>query len=92
MVALDTATGNTVWTMDMAAYTWSSPVALYTKQNKGFIVVCDTAGNAMLVEGTTGKVLGKTSLGGLVEASPVAFENTLVVGTRGKKICGLKVS
>lgn len=92
MVALDTATGNTVWTMDMAAYTWSSPVALYTKQNKGFIVVCDTAGNAMLVEGTTGKVLSKTSLGGLVEASPVAFENTLVVGTRGKKICGLKVS
>ena len=92
MVALDTATGKTVWQMDMASYTWSSPVALYTDQGVGYIVVCDTAGNAMLVEGSTGKLLSKTSLGGLVEASPVAYNNMLVVGTRGKKICGLKVS
>lgn len=92
LVALDTATGEAVWTMNMAAYTWSSPVALYTEKNVGYLVVCDTAGNAMLLDGRTGEVLSKTNLGGLVEASPVAFENMLVVGTRGKKICGLKVS
>ena len=92
MVALNTATGETVWQMDMSSYTWSSPVALYTDKGVGYIVVCDTAGNAMLVDGATGQALSKTSLGGLVEASPVAYNNMLVVGTRGKKICGLKVS
>ena len=92
MVALDTKTGSVVWTMDMAYYTWSSPVALYTDNGTAYVVVCDTAGNATLVEGKTGKVLSKVSLGGLVEASPVAYGNMLVVGTRGEKICGIKVS
>jgi len=92
MVALDTDTGEVVWSMDMAYYTWSSPVALYTDNGTAYVVVCDTAGDAFLVEGKTGKILSKVNLGGLVEASPVAYENMLVVGTRGEKICGLKVS
>ncbi len=92
MVALSTETGEVVWSMDMAYYTWSSPVALYTNNGTAYVVVCDTAGDAFLVEGKTGKILSKVNLGGLVEASPVAYENMLVVGTRGEKICGLKVS
>lgn len=90
MVALDTKTGDVVWSMDMTAYTWSSPVALYTKDNKGYIVVCDSAGQAMLL-GADGKLCSKVGLGGLVEASPVAYENMLVVGTKDEKICGLRV-
>ena len=92
MVALDTKTGETVWTMEMPYYTWSSPVALYTDNGTAYVVVCDTAGNATLVEGTTGKILSNVKLGGLVEASPAVYENMLVVGTRGKKICGIRVS
>ena len=92
MVALDTATGKEVWTMNMDYYTWSSPVALYTDDGTAYIVVCDTAGKAKLVEGTTGKVLSTLDLGGLVEASPAAYENTLVVGTRAEKICAIKVN
>jgi len=92
MVALDTATGKEVWTMNMDYYTWSSPVALYNADGTAYIVVCDTAGKAKLVEGTTGKVLSSLDLGGLVEASPAAYENMLVVGTRGEKICGIKVN
>ena len=42
--------------------------------------------------GATGKILSSVNLGGLVEASPVVYENTLVVGTRAKKILGLQVS
>lgn len=90
MVAFDTDTGDVVWSMDMAAYTWSSPVALYTKEGKGYIVVCDSAGKAMLLD-AAGTVLDKVSLGGLVEASPVAYGNMLVVGTKEEKICGLRV-
>ena len=92
MVALDTATGKEVWTMSMDYYTWSSPVALYNADGTAYIVVCDTAGKAKLVDGTTGKVLSTLDLGGLVEASPAAYENTLVVGTRAEKICAIKVS
>ncbi len=92
MVALDTATGNEVWSMNMDYYTWSSPVSLYTENGTAYIVVCDTAGKAKLVEGTTGQVLSTLDLGGLVEASPVAYENTLVVGTRAEKICAINVN
>jgi outer membrane protein assembly factor BamB len=92
LVALNTATGETVWTLDMAAYTWSSPVALYTAKGTAYLVVCDTNGNAMLLDGATGTVHDKVNLGGLIEASPVAYENMLVVGTKAKKICGMKGS
>ena len=92
MVALDTATGKEVWSMSMDYYTWSSPVALYNADGTAYIVVCDTAGKAKLVDGTTGQVLSSLDLGGLVEASPAAYENTLVVGTRAEKICAIKVN
>ena len=92
MVALDTTTGKEVWTMNMDYYTWSSPVALYTADGTAYVVVCDTAGKATLLNGATGEVYSKLDLGGLVEASPAAYENTLVVGTRAEKICAIKVN
>ena len=92
MVALDTATGKEVWSMKMDYYTWSSPVALYTADGTAYVVVCDTAGKAILLNGATGEIYSKLDLGGLVEASPAAYENTLVVGTRAEKICAIKVN
>jgi outer membrane protein assembly factor BamB len=91
MVALDTVTGDVVWSLDMSSYAWSSPVALYTDNGTAYIVVCDSAGVATLVSGKTGKVLNTLKLTGLIEASPAVFENTLVVGTRGEKIYGIRV-
>ena len=91
MIAIDTKTGETVWSWQMDYYTWSSPVALYTKDGTAYIVVCDAAGNAYLMDGKKGKILSQINLGFLVEASPVAYENMLVVGTRGEKICGIRV-
>ena len=46
----------------------------------------------LFLDGATGTVHDKVNLGGLIEASPVAYENMLVVGTKAKKICGMKVS
>jgi hypothetical protein len=40
---------------------------------------------------TAGQILQQTGLGSLVEASPAVYEDMLVVGTRGKKICGVKI-
>ena len=91
LVALDTETGNELWRLDMEYYAWSSPVAVYEENGKGYIVLCDSNGTAHFIDGTTGKVENTLYLGGLVEASPAVYENMLVVGTRLKKICGILV-
>lgn len=91
LVALDTATGEEVWRWNMPHYAWSSPVAFYTEDGCAYIVVCDSAGDATLLDGATGQTLHSIDLGFLVEASPAVFGDMLVVGTRGKLICGVKI-
>lgn len=92
MVAFDTKTGEVVWEMSMRNYAWSSPVALYTETGKAYIVVCDSYGNVILVDGTAGTMLDSVSLGYNIESSPAVFGNTLVVGTRGEEVYAMKVS
>ena len=91
LVALDTKTGEKVWELSMDKYTWSSPVAVYGESGKSYIVICDSIGNVSLLEGKTGKVLSTVNIGSNVEASPAVFGYTLVVGTRGQKVYGLKI-
>ena len=91
LVALDTETGKELWRLDMAYYAWSSPVGVYDKEGNGYIVLCDSYGTAHFIDGKTGKVVNTLYLGGLVEASPAVYENMLVVGTRMKKICGIRI-
>ena len=91
LVALNTDTGEEVWRLDMDYYAWSSPVAVYSNDGNAYIVLCDSNGNATFVDGTTGTVLDTEYLGGLVEASPAVYNDMLVVGTRTKQICGVKI-
>ncbi len=91
IVALNKTTGGEVWSCDMSDYTWSSPLALYDAEGNGYVIFCDSTGNMYMVDGLTGKLYDTTNLGANVEASPAAFENTIVVGTRGKEIYGIKV-
>jgi outer membrane protein assembly factor BamB len=91
LIALDTATGQEVWRWNMPHYAWSSPVAFYTEAGSAYLVVCDSAGDATLLDAKTGQILHSIDLGFLVEASPAVFGNMLVVGTRGKLICGVKI-
>lgn len=92
LVALDTATGEELWRMDMSHYTWSSPVAVYDENGTGYVIVCDSAGTAFLLAGASGNVLSTVNLGGMVEATPAIFRDMLVVGTRAQQICGVKIS
>ena len=48
-------------------------------------------GYMQLVDGQTGTILYEFSLGSNIEASPAVFENTVVVGTRGQLIYGVKI-
>lgn len=91
LVALDKKTGEEIWTLQLKNYSWSSPVDIYTKEGEGYILICDSAGIMYLLEGTTGEILDRISLGSNVEGSPAVFENMAVVGTRGQKIYGIKI-
>ena len=89
MIAFDKETGKEVWRWDMDYYTWSSPVAVYTETGEGYLVSFDSQGGGFLLDGATGEILDTTDVGSLVEASPVVYENRLVVGTRGQLILGM---
>lgn len=92
LVALDTATGNVVWEKTMNVYTWSSPTAVYTDSGDAYIVLCDAGGTMRLLDAATGDTYSSVELGSNVEASPVVFENTIVVGTRGQSVFGIKIN
>ena len=91
LTALDTQNGCEVWSLSMDNYAWSSPLALYDSSGRAWLVLCDSAGTMFLLDGATGQVLSTASLGSLVEASPAAFNDTLVVGTRGQQIYAMTV-
>ncbi len=90
LVALDTKTGEIVWEKPMANYSWSSPVAVYTESGESYIVVGDSAGNLFMVD-YMGNTVSSINLESNIEASPALFNNTLVIGTRGGLVCGIKI-
>ena len=91
LMALDTDTGKVIWQKEMK-YCWSSPVAVYSESGKGYMILCDSVGNMHLIDGKTGNILDTVGLGSNIEASPVVFNNMIVVGTRGQKVFGIKIS
>ncbi|HHV28911.1 outer membrane protein assembly factor BamB family protein [Acetivibrio mesophilus] len=91
LIAFDKNTGDEVWVIDSDFYSWSSPVDIYTKDGKAYIIHCDSAGYMNLIEGKSGKILDKIPLGGNVEGSPAVYNDMIVVGTRGQQIWGIKI-
>lgn len=87
MVALDKANGNVVWEKDLNFYSWSSPVACYTKEGKSYIIFGDSNGQLHLIDGKTGETLYVLQTGGgNMEGSPAIYNNQIIIGTRGKRI------
>ena len=93
LVALKKENGETAWEQK-GPYTWSSPVCVYNSNEGGKDVVlyARSDSNLLMVDGLTGETLHKVNLGsGNVEASPAVYEDTLVLGTRGCLIHGIKL-
>ncbi|UKI19194.1 MAG: PQQ-binding-like beta-propeller repeat protein [Oscillospiraceae bacterium] len=91
LVALDKKTGAEVWRVRLNHYVWSSPLGIYDSQGNGYVVQCDSDGNMMLFDGLTGELYDTVSLGKNIEATPAAYGNTVVVGTRTQRICGVRI-
>lgn len=92
LIAFDKKTGKEVWSLTLQYYGWSSPVDVYTKDGKAYLIQCDSLGNMMLIDAKTGTVLHKINLEANVEGSPAVYDNTIVVGTRGQKIWGIRIN
>lgn len=92
LVALDKKTGKEVWKLKMRRYAWSSPVAVYDKDDNAVIIIGDCEGKLLLVDGKTGRILDSIELGANIEATPAVYNDTIVIGTRGQKIFGIKIT
>jgi len=91
ILAVDRKTGKEVYRTQLKHYAWSSMVGFYNEKNEMFIFLGDAIGNVYLVEGKTGKILFTEHYGNNFEASPVAFGNSVVVGSRGNQIIKMSI-
>jgi outer membrane protein assembly factor BamB len=85
-VAINRKSGKVVYSTRLASYSWSSPVALYTADEKMYIFTGDVIGNAYLIEASTGRIIFKQRLANNFESSPVVIDNYVCVGSRGREI------
>lgn len=90
VIAFDKNTGEKVWTFKLNGYAWSSPVALYDANGKAYIIQCNCTGNIYVLNGQ-GQQLDVINVESNIEASPVAFGNYIVVGTRVKGMYGIRI-
>lgn len=95
LIALNKQTGEVVWHKAMDAYCYSSPVAVYDTDGRGWIIQACSNGTLYLLDGLTGETINTLSVSGVIEASPAVFGDTLVIGTTGKNtsyIYGIKIN
>ena len=91
LACLDKKTGKINWE-HKAAYAWSSPVCVYDQKGEGKVIYATSAGMMYLLDGATGEVNDELRVsGGCIEASPVGYGDRLVIGTRGCRICGVRI-
>ena len=91
MIAINRETGEVVWEIDTRNYAWSSPVAFYTEEGKAYIAFVNASGKIRLVDGATGEILYALGLDQTTEASPVIFNDMMVLGTR-EGVYGIRIS
>lgn len=92
MVALYKESGKIAWEKDLDIYSWSSPTAIYSESGDANIIFCDAYGKVHLLDARTGET--KTTLntgGGNIEGSPAIYNDMMVIGTRGRKIYGIRI-
>ena len=103
IAAFNADTGELVWEYKMKSYGWSSPVDVYDSQGNLYVLMADSASQIHLIDGSNGTRLdviqikknftstdGGTS-GGNIESSPAVFGDTLVIGTRGGLLAGVRL-
>ncbi len=90
LLALDTETGEELWTYTSDSYSWSSPTCFYDTRGNGYVLyVSCIQGKMYMFDGLTGELCDTFSFACTTEASPVVYNNTVVIGTRNEEIYGI---
>ena len=84
LMAMEKSTGKIVWSLKMDAYSYSSPLAVYAEDGRGWILQGCSNGKLYLLDGLTGDVISTLEVEGIIEGSPAAYGDTVVFGTTGK--------
>ena len=91
IVALSKADGSKLWE-NQTAYTWSSPVCIYDEDGHGKVIYGASNGALYGLDGKTGEIDCSLIIStGNIEASPAVYKDTLIIGTRAGRICGIKL-
>ncbi len=94
IIALDKETGDVVWHRSMDTYCYSSPVAVYDANGKGWIIQACANGTIYLLDGLSGETVNTLAVNGVIEGSPAVYGDMMVIGTTGKNtsyIYGIKI-
>ena len=87
----------------MNIYTYSSPVDCYDQEGNAYILIGDSLGQIHLVNGQTGerityiqtsRYLGtdsETTNGVEFQASPVIFNDTMIISTTSGSVFGIRI-
>lgn len=91
IVALNKKDGSKVWEKQMS-YTWSSPVCVYNESGKGHVIYGASDGVLYELDGKTGEMESTLKISdGNIEASPAIYNDTMIIGARAGRICGVKL-
>lgn len=85
-LAIDTSTGEIIYTIQLKQFAWSSPVAFMNENNNMFILTGDSSGRLYLIRAKTGEVLIEKQAAYNFESSPIVIGNSAVVGSRNNGI------
>ena len=91
LVALNNSNGALIYEIELPAFSWTSPIALYTQDGKPYLYTGDASGMVYLFDGLTGKLIHKLAVGATVESSAIAYGNRIIQPLRGDKIISLLV-
>jgi hypothetical protein len=91
MIAYHKDTGKRLFTTQLDAYSWSSPVAVCSKNGEMYLFIGDVEGKVYLIDGKTGVVLLKKQIGINFESSPAVYANRIYMGSRGSRMYRLHI-
>ena len=83
LVALDKQTGKELRRLKLGNYAWSSPLAVKSNEGRTYIIQCNFGGEMLLIDANSFEIKDRLKLGYNIEASPVVFDNKIVVASRG---------
>lgn len=91
VVALNKETGKDVWSKGFKNYMWSSPVDIYDKNGKAYLIQCDSGGEINFINAENGTILSNINLGANIESSPAVFNDIVIVASRNGTINAIKI-